>query len=311
MKRLPMGFALVEVSGLVATFAQGAHRFALVPGGEHVVGWEPDRWVPTQPERDSYDESAREYGVRDGLVEHVTRVTRRRRAVTLAPMLIEITASELGWEPAPADLADVRDLIAQLPPSGPYTMTMVTGDQTVRVRRAESGLITAERSAEDATHAELVARLASEGFRLPTSDEWEVACGGGATTLFRWGDHAPCDRYPTDLSPAEAEWRRQWVLSAGTLARPPEGFVSDFDAHRQPNGFGLRIASDPYKNEVVAEAEFTRGGDGGSTICGGVGFFLGWLTLATAYFDEGVCRRDPEEPFDPDYTICRRVLTLD
>ncbi|MGW5558117.1 hypothetical protein ACWER9_12930 [Micromonospora sp. NPDC003944] len=28
------------------------------------------------------------------------------------------------------------------------------------------------------------------------------------------------------------------------------------------------------------------GGDGGSTTCGGSGFFLGWLALATAYRDK-------------------------
>ena len=55
-------------------------------------------------------------------------------------------------------------------------------------------------------------------------DEWEYICGAGAETLFRWGDHVPCDCYPTDVSPAEAAWRREWVLSAGTLAYPEGGF---------------------------------------------------------------------------------------
>jgi hypothetical protein len=35
----------------------------------------------------------------------------------------------------------------------------------------------------------------------------------------------------------------------------------------------------------VAEPGVWRGGDGGANICGGAGFFLGWVPLATAYLD--------------------------
>jgi hypothetical protein len=152
--------------------------------------------------------------------------------------------------------------------------------------------------------------LADATFRFPTSDEWEYACGAGASTLFRWGDHVPCDRYPTDVSPAEAAWRRLWVFSGGKLERPAEGFASDWEFHRQPNAFGLQMASDPYKYELLAEPGIFRGGDGGATICGGAGFFAGWLTLATAYFEEYACGYDPAEPLMPGFTIGRRVLEL-
>src|SRR5262249_7829877 len=154
-----------------------------------------------------------------------------------------------------------------------------SGGEEVRVQRLGRGSFRAER-AEERTHVELVDWLAKTGFRFPTSNEWEYACGAGATTLFRWGNHVPCDRYPTDISPAEAKWRRRWVLSGGKLRYPREGFVSDWDLHRRPNAFGLFIASDPYKCELVAEPGITRGGDGGNMICGGAGFFVGWLTLA-------------------------------
>ncbi len=60
----------------------------------------------------------------------------------------------------------------------------------------------------------------------------------------------------------------------------------------------------------MAEIGTTRGGDGGCTICGGAGFFMGWLTLATAYFEEHSCKHDPAEPISSGYTVARRVLGL-
>jgi hypothetical protein len=84
----------------------------------------------------------------------------------------------------------------------------------------------------------------------------------------------------------------------------------DWDAYRRPNALGLFIASNPYHFELVAEVGTTRGGDGGSTLCGGAGFFIGWLTLATAYFEEDRCKHDTTERMAPRYTIGRRVLDL-
>jgi len=100
------------------------------------------------------------------------------------------------------------------------------------------------------------------------------------------------------------------VLSGGKLKYPAEGFASDWDYHRQPNALGILIAADPYKFELVAEAGITRGGDGGSMLCGGAGFFIGWLTLATAYFEDHSCKHDATEPISTGYTVGRRVLEL-
>ncbi len=48
----------------------------------------------------------------------------------------------------------------------------------------------------------------------------------------------------------------------------------------QPNFFGLSIAYDPYMREVVqADKLTTCGGDGGRSICGGMGPFLGFLPV--------------------------------
>lgn len=100
-------------------------------------------------------------------------------------------------------------------------------------------------------------RVAKQGFRPPTPDEWEYACGAGSRTLFRWGDTCPLDTLPIDRA--------------------------DWDGHQQPNAFGLRMPSDPYRWELTSEPGVMRGGDGGGTICGGMGELAGWLPLATPF----------------------------
>jgi len=159
-------------------------------------------------------------------------------------------------------------------------------DVTLRPRRVEMPTLLVETTAAwlgMGSHA----LLAAQGFRHPTSDEWEYLCGCGSPTLFRWGDHVPCDRYPVDH-----DVRPKW------------------NAHIEANTLGLQIASNPYDCELTAEIGVTRGGDGGGMICGGAGFYIGWLTLATAYFEDHACRHDPNDQIFSRYTVGRRVLEL-
>jgi hypothetical protein len=107
------------------------------------------------------------------------------------------------------------------------------------------------------------------------------------------GEHAPCDRYPS------------WELMC-----PQQDLAFDWEQHRRPNAFGRCIASDPCKSEFTSEIGVTRGGDGASATCSDAGFFIGWLTLATAYFEDGTCRHGASKPFTPGYSIGRRVLEL-
>jgi formylglycine-generating enzyme required for sulfatase activity len=109
---------------------------------------------------------------------------------------------------------------------------------------------------DNPTLKEEIARLAGLGRRLLTPSEWEYACGGGSTTLFRWGH-----RYLEGTNPH----------SAGL--------------HREPNFFGLLIGQDPYRDERTSDRNVICGGDGGSMVCGGSGEFVEWLTIATAYRD--------------------------
>ncbi len=45
--------------------------------------------------------------------------------------------------------------------------------------------------------AQIQAYVAQDGFRLPTSDEWEYARAAGARTLWRWGDEIPMILVPS------------------------------------------------------------------------------------------------------------------
>lgn len=61
---------------------------------------------------------------------------------------------------------------------------------------------------------------------------------------------------------------------------------------------------EPYKHEGTTVPETVCGGDGGGATCGGSGFFVGWLTLATAYRDEdfGAWLSPPFRPPRPTVT---------
>ena len=104
--------------------------------------------------------------------------------------------------------------------------------------------------------------------------------------------------------------KRAWVLSAGKLAYEPP--PASWTLHQQHNLFGLRIAYNPYEMDLVSDGPRALGGDGGCNICGGAGFFLGWLPLATAYRnpDCGV-RSATEQNIADTYHRVRRVIPLE
>jgi hypothetical protein len=249
VSELPSGFAFHAIRPLslgdqrheVAMFDFDGARFALIPGGSIQLGYDADRyWEPSPEELASWQGTAEEYEIRLTIHEQIAGVTLRPRAVEIHPFLLETVAREVGWKPVPLDDPEVREIL-QEHRTGQPPSTSHGGETRTRIRRDADDSVTAERAME-LTHADLAEPLRANGFRFPTSDEWEYACGGD--TLFRWGDHVPCDRYPTDESPEEAAWR-WWVLSGGKLEYPEGGFVSDWDDHRRPNAFGLFIASNP------------------------------------------------------------------
>jgi hypothetical protein len=287
---LPSGFTFDSVERsdslveAIAFFSFQDARFALIPGGIFELGFDAERHrQPTDEEQECWQDTAKESGFSESIHEYVVSVTFRPRQVDLDPFLIETAAREVAWESIDATDHKIRALLKEYKNG----VTVCSGETTTRIQRKADGSVTAERSLKQ-THAQLAEQLKKSGFRFPTSDEWEFACGCGQPTLFRWGDHAPCNGYPIDVGTKATVW----------------------NLHRQPNAFGLSIASNPYFFELVGEGGTTRGGDGGTRICGGSGFFVGWLPLATAYFEEYFCTHDLAEPVLPGYTVGRRVLDL-
>ncbi|MEU4729668.1 hypothetical protein [Streptomyces sp. NPDC023588] len=188
---------------------------------------------------------------------HRVRIERNDQEFALIPGGTVALGFDLdAWQPTPEQTADYAESVDQGFGYGPALRAHLA--QVLSPRRSVT-LATVLMAVEDENLTELPADmpavLAARGLRMPSSDEWEHACGAGATTLFRWGNECPLDRIPYG---------------------DPDG------PQNQPNAFGLRIAYDTYSTELTSDVTAVHGGDGGESVCGGYGHMLAWLPLATA-----------------------------
>ena len=100
-------------------------------------------------------------------------------------------------------------------------------------------------------------RSLKEGpFTLATEDEWEYLCNGGTRTFFRWGDILNNDI-------------RDEIFQIGAAVSYEKEIQSS--VLNQNNMLGLFIAYDSYKYEIIDNTLYTKGGDGGCSLCGGDG----------------------------------------
>jgi hypothetical protein len=267
-------FALGGEQNEVALFAFERSEFAFVPGCEAEIGFDAHYWSPNDDELQSWEESVAEFELDLTIHQYLEQATHRPRKIQIPPMLVETIGFELPWEPVSERHPLVKELLRCEPRRfwsrrlarrpEPALREVYTESEAIRVSLETDGSVLAERQHRPSL-AEASSQFAATGFRLLSSDEWEYLCSGGCRTLFRWGDHAPCDVDPCQ-TPDTHSGRACW------------------DEHRRPNALGLNFPDDTYQGEIVAEG-FIRGGDGGASSCGGVGYFVAWSTLASAYVD--------------------------
>ncbi|MBF5033110.1 MULTISPECIES: hypothetical protein [unclassified Micromonospora] len=265
-----------------ALFDRGGMRFALVPGGRPALGYDAARFRPAAHQAADYADSAAEFGL-PSLTEFVDSMTSPVRDVDMPAMLVAVDAFDPCEVPLAPDDPRVRELVAAAGGRFGGVRTFRSGDGlTVEFDRT-TGQVVRARAIREVSYDDAMAGLADLGLRTTTPDEWEWACGAGAATLFRWGDDCPGDGYPYDHRTGP---------------------------HRQDNLWGLAIGQDPYRHEATTERTVVCGGDGGGATCGGSGFFLGWLTLATAYRDEDFGRWTASDDGYADEILTRPVVEL-
>lgn len=258
-----------------AVFDVGDSEFALVPTGSYPIGFDVDGYDPDPDIRRSYAQSVRDgFRFPGSFAEYLKCSLAPPSHVEVPAMLVEVTARRAGYVRVATDDPRVAKLLATDDPRFAKLLARVRD----RGSYEESGRFRIERRdggyaawvIRPVSREALVQQLASHGFRLPTADEWQVACSAGRQTLFRWGATCPLDRTPVD----------EVIYNPSVYPG-----IKPFALHVTPNAWGLRIAEDPYQVELVAEPDLMRGGDGGEAVCGSYGAFLAWLPLASAYAD--------------------------
>lgn len=267
-------------------------EFIFVPGDTVKLGWDSFAIGMDSATRKELMKSLEDYGVtnlQEFLKENMSEV----RTVNIRPMLVERKLNDIGWMRVDFESIDssederVRKAIEDVK-SGGCQQYIINEELRLTKNNDE---ITAD-IYEPISYDEFINDIIESGFRIPTEDEWEYLCGGGARTLFRWGDSFDYDMHLyhfEEITPNKTEYDLE-----------------------KANQFGISIGYDPYKYEVLMDSkQFLKGGDGGCNICGGLGLVLGYLPVSTYYRDINTFELDYEEDLDGDFTFYRRIIRLE
>lgn len=267
-------------------FKKDGREFVFVPGDTVTLGWEQFAVGLNQESREELEYLFREWEMERDPEEMIRESMAPVRQAAIGPMLVGRELEEIGWESVPMNdpritahpdwLEDLQKLAGQ----------SLEINQTVRFER--NGDSWRAWLCHPMTYPEFQRSLLWEmAASLPTPDEWAYLCGGGCRTLFPWGDGLD---YSMHLHHFESE--------------EDQGKPYDME---QPNFFGLSIAYDPYKRELVDGKTLTTcGGDGGCNICGGMGPLLGYLPCSPHCKPE--VREDNE--IHNDYDFFRPVIRV-
>lgn len=270
-------------------FEKDGREFVFVPGNTIIVGWEQFAEGLDEDNLAELNYVFEEYEYKGTPEDFIREDMAPVRQVTISPMLVGRELEEIGWEPISfqdprlLEHPDWLEDFQKHKDSGCRGLNVVGHVRFDYIDGQWRPYLY-----HDVTYHQLRELLRKQGFSLPTADEWAYLCGGGCRTLFPWGDGLKSDMH---LLYFEA----------------PEDEDKPYDMG-EPNFFGLSIAYDPYKREVVEADTFTTcGGDGGCNICGGMGPLLGFLPCSP--------HRKPEaqenEMLDIDFDFCRPIIRID
>ena len=270
-------------------FEKDGREFVFVPGDTVTLGWDHFAAGLDPDSREELDELFREWEIEQSPEALIRESMAPVRQATIGPMLVGRKLEELCWEPVKMNDPRVTahpDWLKKFRDFAWSDLESLTLHQSARIERMKSGFHIWIYNRTD--YDTLLAGLEQQGFSLPTADEWAYLCGGGCRTLFPWGDGMDYSMHLHHFESLEDEDK-------------------PFDMEG-PNFFGLSIAYDPYMREVVKAEQFTTcGGDGGRSICGGLGIFLGFLPCSPH------CKPEVQEDkeLNGDYDFYRPMIRVE
>ena len=275
-------FSKYSKSTFTAVFKYRESEFVFIPGNIVILGYEgfPKNLSNESLEQLKYfSENPNEF-----LEEYIRENFSKVRKATIKPMLVERNLQTVAWRKS--NLEELKDfdsdLLKDYNEFKSSNYNRLTLDETARFTKVGNDIEI--ELYDDISYEELCENLKDEGFSLANLDEWEYLCGGGCRTLFPWGD---------DID-----------YNMNLFYYTKKGNKYDLE---EPNFFGLSIAYDPYKMEIIDNKSFSKGGDGGCNVCGGFGEFLGYLSCSP-YFNQVI---DYEEEYlNGDFNFYRRIIRI-
>ena len=266
-------------------------EFVFVPGNEVTLGWNDfavgfDETTASNI-KEAFQELDMPFDELDSFLQAQMSPVRR---VTISPLLVERVPNDIGWRNVALDSPELKPFEDRMKSFFQKGFGSFTLEKRMRINQ-KNGESVAD-IYESISLDDFLAQIHQSGFSLPTEDEWEYLCGGGTRTLFRWGD--------------SFDYEMKLRYFSNNFAKDTPYTLEE------PNQFGLSIAYDPYKYEVVENSEyFLKGGDGGYAICGDYGMTLGYLPVATYFRSYSLSNDELGYQYDiGDDTFFRRLIRL-
>lgn len=262
-------------------------EFVFVPGQEVVLGWDFEAnkhektFLELQKALEEYWEDLgldSKLDIENFLVQNFSP----KRKTFINPMLVERKTNKIGWKNIEItdeiidEYTEEFEKIKSTKKDEKRTLYDESKTYTNITFTKNKGKITAG-FFEKINLTTFKNQICESGFALPTENEWEYLRGGGKKTLFPWGNN-----------------------------------VEVAELQDTPNHFGITIAFDPYKFELVDSECIFKGGDGGCFTCGGFGSIIANLPTATFYrgYDSENDILEYKENISGDYTCYRRIFRI-